>query len=76
MLFEKLNTFFHDKDTSALFVAKGVVSLDVVTKYEMYQHYHYLKQQYCDPYRAKRETAAKYKCSWLTVHRCVQFMEG
>lgn len=81
MIFEKLNTFFLDKDLSESFVSHGVISLDVVNKYEMYQHYCYLKntkglKTYCNPIQAKRETAAKYRVSLLTVRRCIQFMES
>lgn len=60
-----------------ILVSKGAISLDVINKYRMYDHY----KQICQGDRKKKtaalnNTAEKYKCSTKTVIRAVGFMES
>lgn len=60
-----------------ILVKKGAISVDVITKFKMYD---YFKQLYQGDRRKKtaalNSTAVKYKCSTKTVSRAVEFMES
>lgn len=60
-----------------ILVKKGAISVDVITKFKMYDHF---KQLYQGDRRKKtaalKSTAVKYKCSTKTVIRAVDFMES
>lgn len=60
-----------------ILVKKGAISVDVMTKFQMYDHF---KQLYQGDRRKKtaalNSTAVKYKCSTKTVSRAVEFMES
>ena len=60
-----------------ILVSKGAISLDVINRFRMYDHY---QQLYQGDRRKKtaalKSTAVKYKCSTKTVSRAVEFMES
>jgi len=60
-----------------ILVKKGAISIDVVTKYQMYNHFKQLHQgNRKKKTAALNSTAEKYKCSAKTVARAVDFMES
>ena len=60
-----------------ILVKKGAISIDVVTKYQMYDHFEELyKGDRKKKTAALNSTAVKYKCSTKTVSRAVDFMES
>lgn len=76
MVFETLQKFFLTEFPDK-FIKSGILSYDVVTRYNMYAFYLGIYQgKRRQKTKAIEETASKFKCSTITVRRAIQFMES
>jgi hypothetical protein len=75
MLYNELQELFANKKLSNALIEKGVIGIDVVSKFQMYEYYCTI---YCNDRRnrttALKATALKYKCSVRTATRSIAYM--
>lgn len=77
-LYNELKDFFDgNPQLKDAFVQKGVISIDVVNRVDMYNYYEELYQGNRRlRTTAIEQTALKFKCSINTVYRMIAFMES